>query len=332
MTRLRASIGRAVLIAAVAAPAWSASIARSAEDVAPSPAAPVEQRLDAASGAVEVTRTVRAPRGAVVGAALELEVAARVPAGARASFAPLGEAFGSFEVSGARVTPPSANMPSALRAELRTWDAGTAELPAMQVVVTMPDGGTIPVDIPPTTLDVGSLLPEDTTLAELAHGLRPAELPPDRRWLWWAGAGALAIGGLWVVWRWMRTRAAVPPPPVPPHEAALEAMRALEAQGLAERGEAEPFFVRLSAIVRTYVEARFGIAAPERTTQEFLREAVRHPEFRPEDAQAIGGFLRSADMVKFAADRPAATHCLAALGQMRGFVERTAPHAEEAAP
>lgn len=326
MIRRPAIVVRALVAATVTAAGW---LAADALATAP-PATPVEQRIDAASGSIEVTRIVRAPQGSVVGAALELEVAARVPEGARASFAPLGEALGPFEVTGARVTPATAAAPAMLRAELRAWDAGAAELPAAQVTVTMPDGSTVTADVPATTIDVASLLPADAVLAEPAHGLRPAELPPDRRWLWWAGAAALAARGLWAAWRWMRARAAMPPPPVPPHEAALEAMRALEARGLAERGEVEPFFVGLSAIVRAYVEARFGIAAPERTTQEFLREAVRHPELRPEDAQAIGGFLRSADMVKFAADRPAAAHCVAALGHMRGFVERTAPRAQEA--
>jgi hypothetical protein len=105
----------------------------------------------------------------------------------------------------------------------------------------------------------------------------------------------------------------------------------LAADDLPARGEVDAFFVRLSSIVRTYIEGRFGIAAPDRTTQEFIREASCHPDLSGDHGRALADFLRSADMVKFAAARPAADACGDALDRMRAFVDATAPR-EEAAP
>jgi hypothetical protein len=123
-----------------------------------------------------------------------------------------------------------------------------------------------------------------------------------------------------------------PEPELPAGEWAMLELARLEQERLPERGEVEGFFVRLSDVVRAYVERRFAIAAPDRTTQEFLREAAHHPDLAGEHERTIGAFLRSADMVKFAAARPGTETCDNALAAMRGFVERTAPKPETAEP
>ena len=50
------------------------------------------------------------------------------------------------------------------------------------------------------------------------------------------------------------------------------------AERLVERGELERYYVGLSAIVRRYLEDRFGLRAPEMTTEEFLAVAQRNRE------------------------------------------------------
>ena len=120
--------------------------------------------------------------------------------------------------------------------------------------------------------------------------------------------------------------------PVAPGEWARREFDLLESQRLPERGDVEGFFVRLSDVVRTYVERRYQIAAPDQTTQEFLSQAAHHPDLAGEHERTLGAFLRSADMVKFAAARPASDTCAHALTAMRGFVERTAPPPSEVEP
>jgi len=163
-------------------------------------------------------------------------------------------------------------------------------------------------------------------LTELAHGLRdPVDIPTGawKRWAVAIAGVALCLG--FVLWLMRRRSAAPPPPPLPADQWALREIERLEAERLPERGEVDGFFVRLSDVVRTYIERRFGIAAPEQTTQEFLRAAGRHPDLAGGHERTLAQFLRTADMVKFAAQRPAGTECGRALDAMRGFVRATAP-------
>ena len=85
------------------------------------------------------------------------------------------------------------------------------------------------------------------------------------------------------------------------------------------------FYTRLSDIVRQYIERRFMIMAPERTTKEFLREAARRGELTIGHKELLAGFLRAADMVKFALHLPAAIDCDDAFRSAGAFVDETIP-------
>ncbi len=71
--------------------------------------------------------------------------------------------------------------------------------------------------------------------------------------------------------------------------------------------------------------------APERTTEEFLRETRRSNALSEGHKLLLAEFLRSADMVKFARHVPGPDDAGAALQSARGFVEDTAPGREVAA-
>jgi len=284
------------------------------------------------AGGVHVLRTVRAPRGWQVGVPFELRLEATAPAGARIAFPSLGDAWGALEVRAQRTEPAADGRPATLDASLVAWDAGAAELPAMGVQATLADGSVQAVDVPAVTVEVGTSLEGDTPLTELPADIRDAVEIGDAHWAWWVGAIALAAAALAGTW-WLRGRVAEPEPEpeLEPHERARRDLSRLELERLPERGEVEPFYVRLSDIVRAYVEGRFGIAAPDRTTQEFLREASRDPRLAGEHERELAGFLRAADMVKFAEARPDPESCARSLESMRSFVERTAPATEGAA-
>jgi len=56
-------------------------------------------------------------------------------------------------------------------------------------------------------------------------------------------------------------------------------------------------------VVRRYVQRRYGIRAPNLTTEEFLKAACAEAaggDGRRVNAEAIRSFLESADMIKFA--------------------------------
>jgi hypothetical protein len=52
------------------------------------------------------------------------------------------------------------------------------------------------------------------------------------------------------------------------------------------------------------LEERFQFRAPERTTEEFLRELAGTDLLAGEQKESLGGFLESCDLVKFAKYEP----------------------------
>ena len=97
---------------------------------------------------------------------------------------------------------------------------------------------------------------------------------------------------------------------------------------LIDTEQSRPYAIESSAIIRRYIEVRFDLAAPKRSTEEFLAEAQRSPKLAPEYQELLTDFLQCCDLLKFArtfADRnelvqlhDAAVH----------FVKETAPGRE----
>ena len=92
-------------------------------------------------------------------------------------------------------------------------------------------------------------------------------------------------------------------PKRPPHEIALEELKKLEAERLWQQGLVKQYHSRLTDIIRTYIEHRFGIIAMEMTTGEIM-QSVRNMNFDSSAAEKLSHFLTLADMVKFAKVQP----------------------------
>ena len=197
---------------------------------------------------------------------------------------------------------------------------GTYEVPALEV--TLNESFRIATD--QVEVRVTSVLdnPADAELRDISE---PVDVPAP--WWWWPcivlGVAAALAAAVW----WWRRRSTVltREPDVPAHEAALAAVDALVAEGLVARGAFKPFFLRLSDIVRRYVEERFGLRAPEQTTEEFLAAMAQAPEILRGHQQLLRGFLEQADMVKFAEFVPGDDEVAGAVDAARAFIRRTVP-------
>ncbi len=85
-----------------------------------------------------------------------------------------------------------------------------------------------------------------------------------------------------------------------PGEIALAELTSLLGERLCEKGLFDRFFVRLSDIVRHYVESRFECPVVSQTTEEFLTAISQGEVFDEEQQKLLGGFLTQCDSVKFA--------------------------------
>ncbi len=87
--------------------------------------------------------------------------------------------------------------------------------------------------------------------------------------------------------------------------------------------EIEKFYVRLSGIIRRYLEDRFDLRSPELTTEEFLALASRSPDLNPGLRSLLGDFLTRADLVKFAGFQPSPDEIDESVHSARRFLEET---------
>jgi hypothetical protein len=85
----------------------------------------------------------------------------------------------------------------------------------------------------------------------------------------------------------------------------------------------EGFYVKLSGIIRRYLEDRFNLRSPELTTEEFLTVASRSPDLSLGLRDLLGDFLTRADLVKFAGLLPNADEIDESVSAARRFLEET---------
>lgn len=79
---------------------------------------------------------------------------------------------------------------------------------------------------------------------------------------------------------------------------ALSELEKLKCQLSRERSR--EYAIRASSIIRTYIEQRFEIAAPLRSTEEFFIEVQNSDKFDESDRRTLKEFLFACDFLKFA--------------------------------
>ena len=130
----------------------------------------------------------------------------------------------------------------------------------------------------------------------------PVAVPNPWASLFWAIGILLALAVIvtaLLLWRAAKKRRAVIPP-VPPH---VRARQKLDA-ALLLIGDPRAFCIAVSDAVRVYLEERFQLRAPERTTEEFLRDLQNTSVLTAEQKSSLAAFLEQCDLVKFARFEP----------------------------
>lgn len=142
-------------------------------------------------------------------------------------------------------------------------------------------------------------------------------------WLWWTLGVLLACTVMVLLWRRLHQKMTYVPPvlPVPAHVRAKQ--RLAEALGLI--AQPKPFVIAVSDAARAYLEERFTFRAPERTTEEFLRELQATDRLLPDQKESLGKFLESCDLVKFAKYEPGENELRELHASAVRLVEETEP-------
>lgn len=208
--------------------------------------------------------------------------------------------------------------------ELEPFLSGDYAIPPMAVHFHA-EGDTILHTIESDTLHVrvNSILPDDLAELEIRDIAGPEEIPADyTKAIVMAVIVVAVAGGLFVLWRRRRVEP-LEARRITAHETAYEALEMLLARGLVEKKRYREFTAEVADILRRYIEDRFGLRAPERTTEEFLMEAGAGLDVDEERKKILADFLIHCDLVKFAALEPSADDVKSTFNTAKDFIDAT---------
>jgi hypothetical protein len=130
----------------------------------------------------------------------------------------------------------------------------------------------------PIPVEVTSLLGEDRAKLTINDIEGVVDMPAKASWWWLWIVGGAVIAAVPAVWWLLRRKRIHERVQIfqPAHELAYARLRALVAEGLVEAGRVKEFYERINTILRHYIEDRFDLCAPERTTEEADAPGVSH--------------------------------------------------------
>ncbi|MGE4489945.1 MAG: hypothetical protein AB7E95_10430 [Kiritimatiellales bacterium] len=196
------------------------------------------------------------------------------------------------------------------------------------VICTFTDGSEKHQALPKLILHVQSSLNSTnaTKVADIKGIVKPPLKIKPILWVSLIIAALAIIAGLLTLAFLRKPRTILQmPPPEPPHILARRALDALKNK----EWLAEPFFTELSLILRTYLEKRFELNAPDSTTEELTRMMSKDIRLNLSEQQSLRNFMTQSDLVKFARADAEKEVMQNAYSTVEQFVEQTTPADKE---
>ncbi len=185
-------------------------------------------------------------------------------------------------------------------------------------------------------VNIKGVLKEGETSSDIKDIRPPLDVPTNfKRLVTWIfiGIGVLLVSGVayWLInkrkinqkrqdWQFIKRT---------PHEVACELLERLLKDDLVSKGLVKEYYYRITNILRHYIEDRFGLLAPERTTDEFLIEMAHTNRLDDVHKELVREFLERCDMVKYAKYGPSALEIKETYDAARHFVDETKNYMEE---
>jgi hypothetical protein len=210
--------------------------------------------------------------------------------------------------------------------ELEPFLSGEYRIPPMTVTFHAVGDTTLHyLESDTLKVNVLSILPEDQESLEIKEIAGPADLPADytRALIIAAAIIFAAASTVFLLWRRSKRLREIEARRIPAHEKAFALLEMLLAENLTDDKRYAEFTARVSDILRGYIEDRFGLRAPERTTEEFLAEAGGGLDVDTEKKDILEAFLVHCDLVKFAALEPTDGDVKRTFETCRDFVDAT---------
>jgi hypothetical protein len=222
----------------------------------------------------------------------------------------------------------NSNVVSKYRYRLEPFLSGTYPIPAFTFEfydVNSPEDKKYELATEPIDIEVTSLLGEQRAELKIDDIEDVLEMPKEASFWWVWGLGVLVVAAAAGLWLYLRRKRVAELVRIlkPAHELAYERLQALVKEDLVSAGRIKEFYERISDILRHYVEHRFSLRAPERTTEEFLLELANTEILSESDKERLGEFLQHCDLVKFARHEPATEQIQKTFDLVKDFIEKT---------
>jgi hypothetical protein len=272
---------------------------------------------------------------AMIGDQLKLHIRVEKPLRTRVTFPMLHDTLaGKIEIVKKWPVDSVLNQPGRLILSqdllLTVFDTGFFEIPSLPFAF---NDGQIKDTLrtQPVSFEILSL-PVDTTIRDIRANMRApinaAELMP------YALALIVLVLVIYLVVYWIRKRRRVEtkvPAEVlnePADVIALRELELLREDKPWDRKQIKPYYIRLTEILRIYIERRYGITALEQTTDEILAD-LKKSTVPDSSLERLSPILKLADLVKFAKVIPDQEENISQLDEAVEFVRETARPVDE---
>ncbi len=208
--------------------------------------------------------------------------------------------------------------------ELEPFLSGEYKIPPMEIAFYQEGDSTRHTLESDTILvKVASLLPKDKASLDINDIAPPEKFPFGwRTAAIVAGCVANAVAAFILLWKRRRIKEKIVPP-LSAHELAYRKLEVLLARELVEKKLYREFTAEVADILREYIEDRFSLKAPERTTEEFLVEVSPALSVDARKKDILKQFLVHCDLVKFAALEPSIEDVERTFATCKDFIEAT---------
>ena len=212
---------------------------------------------------------------------------------------------------------------------ITAYDSGVFTLPRMPYPYRLSNGAADTLFTPAKKIFCNTLPTDKELLPNIGIMEEPIHF---RDLLPYLLAISLLVGFVYGAWRWWRKRKAaqtaaellISTRKIPPHELAFQKLKALTAKKYPSNLEFKLYYTELTYILREYIEARYGIAALESTSEELLND-LQKIEIERSMKMSLNEVLKTADAIKFAKGSANSTEMDRHLGIVERFIQQTIP-------
>jgi len=218
---------------------------------------------------------------------------------------------------------------------LSSYEIGRQTIPSLKIKYKGKHGeGEVATNEIP--IDIKGVLKEGEISGDIKDILPPVGVPTSFKrlvpWIY-GGLAALVLSGIiyWLIKKRKigQKRQEQEFVKRTPHEVAYELLERLSKEDLIAKGLIKEYYYRITDIVRHYIEDRFGLLAPERTTEEFLTEMAHANKLDDTHKLLIQEFLERCDMVKYARYGPSKTEIQETYDAAKRLIDETRERLEE---